>query len=373
MAGAAQHFLPATYLAGFSLDTTIPRRKRKLTQGDKLTGNCHTATVERLAVINDLYTLREQYQAPPSAIDDSWASYEARLAPCISALITGTIDATNWAGVLVPFVASLFARGPDFDIRLDKRAEKFGDQSPKSKLSVDSTTLSRAMEIQRLLAPVLAARWIVCRSPETTAFITTDLAFGPFQDPDGEIGVAIPLDRQHLLQLRPRRSGAIAVAGGRKWYPMIEHRTLASGNYRQQAQALTSMARRFVFGRSIEEMQSYLRNAKPNCPLIELGDVGFLCGPLAAVHEFAWHRFVSAVASHPQSREPYEFKIDWKTVARTWKPPAIFFPTNLPEFPSPFAKLVNQIFVNLYDVEDFPSHARDFARIHMLNAPEIKH
>lgn len=357
MTGYSHHFLPATFLAGFSSDATVPRRKRRLTQGDKLTGKCHTASVERLAVINNLYTLREWDQAGSNAIDDSWAPYEARLAPCIRSLIAGTLNAVDWAGVLVPFVAALFARGPDFDIRLDERAARFGAAALKSKFSVDNTTFARAMEIQRLLAPILAAKWIVSRSPERHAFITSDLAFAVFQDPDDQIGIAIPLDDQHVLQLIPRRYGEVAIAGDERWYPMIEHRTLAAGNYRQQNQALAGTARRFIFGRSMKEVQSYLEEAKRDCPLIEPGEVGFVCGPLAAVHEFAWHRYVGAVAKHPKSDEPLSFKIDWEAVAATWRPPTVFLPTNLPEFPPPFARVGNRIVVSLYDVEGYPSNA----------------
>jgi hypothetical protein len=326
MAGTAQHFLPATYLAGFSSDATVPRRKRRLTQGDKITGKSHTATVDRLAVINNFYTLRESYQTGPSAIDDSWGAYEARLAACIKSLVAGTINGIDWAGVLVPFVASLFARGPDFDARLNARAAQFGVSSLELKLSADNTTLARAMEIQRLLAPILAAKWIVSRSPEQNAFITTDLAFGIFQDPDDQVGIAIPLDGQHVLQLLPRRYGEVAIAGqNKKWYPRIEHRTLEVGNYRQQNQVLASTARRFIFGRSVSEIDSYLKDAKRDASLIELGDIGFVCGPLAAVHEFAWHRFISAV-TQPINGEELSFDINWSAVAKIWKPPVSLGP-----------------------------------------------
>jgi len=118
MAKTRHHYLPATFLAGFSEEATLPRRKRRLVQGDKKTRIRSTAPAERLAVIRDLYTLRDP-NSEPDLIDRSWASYESRLAECINRLTLGTVDALEWARVLVPFVASLFVRGDDYRSRVD--------------------------------------------------------------------------------------------------------------------------------------------------------------------------------------------------------------------------------------------------------------
>ena len=189
MAKPRHHYLPATFLAGFSEEATLPRRKRRLVQGDKKTRSCCTAPAERLAVIRDMYTLRDprMYTLGDSpenfesnSIDNCWAGYESRLAECIKRLTLGTLDALEWAGVLVPFVASLFARGDDFRRRFEAR---FGDPSLSelsARFPVDNVNQMRGMEIQRTLGPILAARWIVSKVPEGKELITTDLAFGFF-------------------------------------------------------------------------------------------------------------------------------------------------------------------------------------------------
>lgn len=291
-------------------------------------------------------------------IDKAWGSYESKLATCIKKLASGTIDAMEWAGVIVPFVTGLFVRRPDFDKRFDNRASAFGTTEILRKFSEDNTKMGRAMETQRLLGPILGAKWIVSKAPEQNVLITTDLSFGIFQDPDGQVGVAIPLDGQHILQLIARRTGDVAIAGEAKWYPVLEHRTLLADSYKQLNEALSGCAQRFIFGSNVEKIQSYLQPTGEKVPLLELGEVGFVCGPLAAVHEFAWHRFVSAVNTHPKIVRPDQFDLDWNAIAAAWKPPAVFFPTNLPAFPSPFRREGNIIRVHFYDVEGFPSHER---------------
>jgi hypothetical protein len=354
----AHHFLPATFLAGFSADNTIPRRKRRLAQGDKQSGNCITALAERLAVIRDLYTLRDPgSDHHPQIIDNAWAAYEAKLAPCIKKLTQGTIDAVEWAGVLVPFIACLFARGPDFQRRMEARIEARGASALAKTMPVDNLNYIRGMEIQRLLGPILCAKWIISRTPEKGKLITTDLGFAVFQDPDGQIGIAIPIDGQHIVQLIPRRYGDVAIAGEDKWYPILEHRLLLSGNYAQLNQAIASQAQRFLFGKDEDLVKSYLSGTTRDILTLEPGDVGFLTGPLAAVHEFTWHRFISAISNHPKDEEAHKLDINWAAVSSAWKPPVVFFPTNLPEFPSPLHRHGNILGIEFYDVEGFPSTA----------------
>jgi hypothetical protein len=284
--------------------------------------------------------------------------YESRLAPCIKRLTLGTIDALEWAGVIVPFVTCLLVRGADFDIRLEARMRRSNwrrileEREPglKDLIPFDNVNAARSVEIQRLLGPILAAKWIVCKAPEKNAFITTDLAYAFSKDPDGQLGISIPLDGQHVLQLIPRRHGNVAIATENKCYPMLEHRTLRRDNYSQLNEALSHTSRRFIFGSSLSCVQRYLRNARKDPLLLEPTDVGFISGALARIHEFTWHRFVSAVSKHPASAEIEKFEFDWQAIAAAWKPPAVLFPTNLPEFPPGLRRNGQIISVTFYDV-----------------------
>ena len=222
-----------------------------------------------------------------------------------------------------------------------------------ARFPVDNVNYMRAMEIQRTLGPILAARWIVSKVPEGKALITTDLAFGFFRDPDGQLGIAIPVDNGHVLQLIPRREGEIAVASGNKWYPILEHRTLLAGNYDRLNEALADIAERFIFGSSRTIVERYVRSTEKVRPPLEPLSVGFITGRLAVVHEFTWHRFISAISKHPDGEESASFDLDWPAIAAAWKPPGVYFPTNLPEFPSALRRRGNFISVDLYDVEGF--------------------
>jgi hypothetical protein len=351
---ARQHYLPAAFLAGFSEDgATLPRRRRRLVQGDKNTLTCCVALAERLALIHDIYTLQDPLEKEPNIIDNSWAGYESRLVSCIKRLTLGTVDALEWAGVLVPFVTSLLVRGDVFRRRFTARA---GDERGilfRPMTTPDNINYARAVEVQRLLGPILAARWIVVKSPEGEGLITTDVAFAPCKTPLGEFGIAIPLDNGHVLQLIPRRQGEIAVASNNKWYPILEHRTLLAGNYVQLNETLAVAAERFIFGSSRTIVERYLRSTDKDRPPIEPLNVGFITGRLRIVHEFTWHRFISAISKHPKGEESTSFDLDWNAIAAAWKPPVVYFPSNLPEFPSALRRRGNFISVDLYDVEGF--------------------
>lgn len=253
----------------------------------------------------------------------------------------------------MPFVASLFARGDDFRRRFEARLGDPSLSELSARFPVDNVNQMRGMEIQRTLGPILAARWIVTKIPEGKVLITTDLAFGFFQDPGEQVGVAIPVDNGHVLQLIPRRQGEIAVASNNKWYPILEHRTLLAGNYAQLNEALADTADRFIFGSSRAIVERYLQSPEKDRPPLEPLSVGFITGRLAVVHEFTWHRFISAISKRPKGEESVSFDLDWPAIAAVWKPPGVFFPTNLPEFPSALRQHGNFINVDLYDVEGF--------------------
>ena len=100
------HFIPATFLASFSEDTTtMPRRSRLLAFGNKENGRIVTTTANNLAAINNLYTLADT-SGDPEDIDAIWWEYERNLNAALNQLISGRIDASTWARILVPFAAA---------------------------------------------------------------------------------------------------------------------------------------------------------------------------------------------------------------------------------------------------------------------------
>jgi len=115
------HYLPATFLAAFSADTsTNPRRERPVWAGDKRQHKTYRAPAARLGAENNLYTLVAGEYAP-QMVDEIWKEYERGLSNAIGELIAGMVDARTWARVLIPFVACMLVRGPDFAERFGRR------------------------------------------------------------------------------------------------------------------------------------------------------------------------------------------------------------------------------------------------------------
>ena len=121
------------------------------------------------------------------------------------------LDARNWITVLIPFVAAMLARGPDFNNRFAARVGAFRDRA------VQSTNGARLIELNRLLAPIAAAKGIVMQVAPGGILITNDVAFTGQRHPGGEIGLAVPAGRKHVLGVIPRTRGAVAVAQGGTW------------------------------------------------------------------------------------------------------------------------------------------------------------
>jgi hypothetical protein len=82
-----QHYLPASYIANFSINTSLPRRERPVFIGDKKTGRIFSAKASKLAAEKDIYTLKE----PPEKgdqllVDKTYSFYEANLPTAIDQL-----------------------------------------------------------------------------------------------------------------------------------------------------------------------------------------------------------------------------------------------------------------------------------------------
>jgi hypothetical protein len=331
------HYLPATHLASFSMDyKKQPRRKRSLVVGDLVEGRCFQSNAGNVCAINDFY---------PSMLDDIWKGYEARLAPAILSLLNRSIDAKTLARVLVPFVAGLLVRGPDFNQRFELRLNQISMPNAET-----NTNGARMMELQRLLAPIASAKWIVLTVSGRGSTIINDIGFLPsLSTRTRESGVSIPLDLRHVLVLVPQRKRKLAELREEKWVPIIEYEVLEYNNHLALNSALAASAQRFIFGPNKEIISRYMPEKKTVNRVPEPEELGFISGKLAVVHEFAWHRFVGMLEESPFAQSSWNFDLVWGAIASDWTP-AIIFPTNLPEFPSPLARVQNSIYIDLYDL-----------------------
>lgn len=341
-----QHYLPATYLANFSSDTTFPRRGRRIAVGDKRTGKIFTTSIANVAAENNLYTLTGG-AADPLMVDKIWGDYESGIADAIEGTLKPSLDAITWARVLVPFVTCLFVRGPEFGLRFDARLRSIGFVSDS-----DNTNLARMMELQRLLAPILTAKWLVLRAHGDGDIIVNDLGFAGFISPRAaESGLSVPLDRSHVLMIIPQRDRTVAQASGDSWYATLEHDDLTPGNHLLLNKTLDRVAQRFIFGPNEEVVKSYITRSDTSEQVPDLVELGFLGEPLARVHEFTWYRLVSVLENHPLSSKSWDIDLDWDALAAGWVPTPLL-PMNTPMYPSAVRRKKGLLRVSLYDLSD---------------------
>jgi hypothetical protein len=345
------HYLPATYLASFSYDDNKNHRARKIFVGDKSSMGCFKSAIGKTAGINNLYALVSGDDA--NIIEDMWSKYETQLSNAIEKLIDGTIDAVLWTRILVPFIASLFVRTTNFDTRFENRLRGIGLENNYLEKNPDNTNNARLLELQRLLAPILGAKWIVLETTGKAPVIINDIGYAPFRHKTiSDFGFAIPLNLNHILVLVPMRNREIIEVKNGHWFPIIQYSTLFPDNHIGLNNILTRNARRFIFGSEKALIQSLLQQESNPSPVPEPGELGFIDGRLAMVHEFTWHRLVSTLSKDPENESSWSFNLDFDALAAGWVPP-IILPINLPEFPPALRREGNKIVLSFYDVEGF--------------------
>jgi len=364
------YYLPATFLASFSTDTsTEPRRDRRIWAGDNRQHKTFQAPASRLGAEKNLYTLVAA-EHDPQMVDDTWREYEGGLSNAIEALIGVRVDARTWARVLVPFVACMLVRGPDFAGRFGRRlaALKIGDIDG-GYTPADNANLARLMELQRLLGPVAVGKWAVVRFGGRRTLVTNDLGYAPFRDPvNGESGMVVPLGPSHALTVTPRREGKVAVVKSGEWFPDIAYVRGTAGDRDRLNRAMSAAAQRFVFGGDKRVVAGLTDAARTASPPPEPGQLGFITGTDALAHEFTWHRLVTAVERDPSDGGPWDFALDPEGLTRGWAP-MLVLPATLPEFPPALRREGQSIVAEFYDPADRFEAARHYDRgvVHFEN------
>ena len=346
------HYLPATFLANFSVDTeTNPRRKRVIFQGDKETKKIKEVAAENVGAINNLYTLLDN-KKEPEIIDAVWKDYEIKIHTTIPRLIVGyDLDAITWIRLLVPFVTCMLVRGPDFNIRFENRINSLlGENKASRILTKDNINRARIIELQRLLFPITASKWIVINTVGEEPLLTNDLGYSPFFHPKAlDYGFAIPLNTNHILAISPRKYGEILHFFGNKWRPVIHYRNGAPGNHMDLNLSIATMAQRFIFGPTEEVVRKYLFSVPAGSQPIEPTEMGLMDGFHLLAYEFTWHRLAIFLERNRSSTNATdEFPLDFQYLQNGWNPP-IFTPSNPSKFPAPLVNSKQSIRINLYD------------------------
>ncbi len=328
--------------------------------------NAAVTKAESIGYEKDLYTLYGAVNnQAPSAVDDVWALYEQRLGPALDELAKPgqkTISANTWLRVLVPFVAGLFIRGPEFGKRYEARPVlksvygSAGFATPE--WCSDNTNNSRLIEFQRLLAPVMAARWVVMHTKGSHPVITNELGYTIFQPPDGsDPGIAIPIGPNAILGIIrtwPKYGRLVMQDGGTgQWRALIEHRTLTENDQINFNEAMANIASGFIAGpdvASLEPHKDTLAHEQLKAEFVE----AFWPTPLIRVaHEFEWYRAVTAISKKSSSLTQAALQnLDWNVIAKDWAP-GVIMPTNLKDFPSGMLLQKDMIALAMTEVPGF--------------------
>ena len=169
----------------------------------------------------------------------------------------------------------------------------------------------RIFEFHRLLAPIIAARWIVLSKIGGDPIITNDIGYVPYANiVSGQHGIAIPLNQNQVLLIMPTMEKVVFVAEKNGWEPIIEYLVMRPDEQSELNKILTSNAQRFIIGPSENVVEKYISTSERYVytpPDIEI--LGFITGDLGVAHEHTWHRLVSYISRYRPDDESDDFSV----------------------------------------------------------------
>ena len=331
------HYIPVTYLANFSLETTKPPRTRGLYVVRRSTGRPIKQATENIGYIKNFYKITEKIQEDSDElfIEKNWQGIEGSLNKAIDQLINSNetpLNSTTWARVLVPFVTSLFIRGPSFDKSFLTRSPFGGSNAELADLvTPDNTNYARLIELQRMLAPVMASRWVVMHTSSPEPVITNDLGYGFYTSHDhDDTGFVVPLSQTAALGIIPRTARILAEGTWPgDWFTPIEHHTLPPGTQAGLNRAIAAISQEFIAGPTAASVSSVARNMQ------ELQEpprlfAHALRSTTVRSYETDWGRFLYALSHQPGDARINAFDYDPNIIAaEPWSPAAVYLPINI--------------------------------------------
>jgi hypothetical protein len=211
---ARDHYVPASVLGRFSAEPVSRVRDRRLVVGRS--GKVFLAKPESIGFVNKLYDVSStglwlaSGAEDPGSVDRMISGYESQLPDVLDLLDlldrTARVPLRAWLRVLVPFIAAMFVRGRDFGARFEGRpVVRAAGASGR-----DNTNRARLLELQRLLAPVTCARWVVLHQAGGAPFIVNDLGLMPTRDLGlQQDGFAIPIGARSVVGVFPQRARTV--------------------------------------------------------------------------------------------------------------------------------------------------------------------
>jgi hypothetical protein len=255
---ARQHFLPASYIGGFSPELQGRRRDRRVWVARRGDSRAFRSRAASLGFAKNLYVLQEQPGHLSGVIDKQWQSYERGLSSAIDRAANvpdEPLDGQAWLS-LVMFVAGLFVRSPDYGDADQAWLESFFDHDVPGGMLSDNANLNRMLDFQWLCSTLLFCRWSLVRLGHARA-VTNDIGYCLAPDLDGRPAGAIPLRPDLLLLVSQGPGNLRAWWDGERWrmegFDIVLDDPGNPGIQRINA-TLASTARQEVYGSSEEDV-----------------------------------------------------------------------------------------------------------------------
>ena len=356
---AKDHYIPAAVLGRFSQEVTSPARSRFLFVGraDRI----FRTKASELGAVNNLYSVLQSPDWSPGgevdSVDGFLSGYEPLLPAALDTLEAGgSIALSPWLRVLVPYVASLFVRGPEFSERFESRAVVRASGVSRT----DNTHGGRIIEFQRLLAPVMCARWVVLTAEGDEPFITNNLGVMLTQDlGTGDEGYAVPVGSHTVLGVFPRDRRDVATFND-GWHAVIEKRLLRANEVAVFNEAMARTATEWVAGASrdvLEHNVGFMPIApSPSQMTMERWPTEYKA---QVAHATEWHRLVSATAGDPTPSQIQDLQtIDANALAQEWCPPLTLV-LNMREMPTGLRLTGDDIWLDMAIPQNYKGYFTD--------------
>lgn len=304
------HYLPAALIARFSPDgSDVPVRRKRVACARLGWRSSRMMAAESIGYVNNLYSIDDD-----RTTDEAWR-YEGALPGFLNLLAGGhAISLSAWLRIGVPFVASIFVRGREFDERFKNR---FSDAWKGSEHIQPNG--ARSIELQRLMAPVTAARWVVLHNGSSQAILNSDLGAVFMGDSETrEVGWGIPIDSQTILGVLPKDRRAIGRLRDDRWEAVIEHKWGANLNVVDLNDRIASSATEFVFGRDGTEIDARVGHLGQRTQSADT----FLPWPYSSTDlrqfELEWHRISSIITPETSTAVDVDGEIDFEELKTYW-------------------------------------------------------
>lgn len=301
-----QHYIPASLIANFSHARRSPSRRSPVHVLRRGSSSTYIRAAKDLAWRASFYV--DPGMWGPNSFDPElvWGGYESQLPAALLELTSSPRDlaAQTWTDYLVPFVASVLVRAPEFRER-HKRRTSFLADVPTMDLDANAGHVVW-VELQRILAPIMVSKWSILRAPPGSGFVLNDQGWFCAQfDGRNSPGVIVPITPTAAIQIEPHFNRTIAVSRNSKWIAAnIEERLMTQAEMSMLLRCCAEWALDEIYGQDPSILMKLKAALQRQQWVSDLGMMGFPSGRVLIPNEFDWHRVSAIVRFAPGSVVP---------------------------------------------------------------------